>query len=75
MAQIVGLNIKTKALEKHSLIDIQNDQVVSPETFAGLVSDFIGNYRKLEEILERRYPFTTKRNGVPFYWIPAEDLP
>ena len=75
MAQIVGLNIKTRALEKHSLIDIQNDQVVSPETFAGLVSDFIGNYRKLEEILERRYPFTTKRNGVPFYWIPAEDLP
>ena len=74
MAQIMGLNVKTKALGI-SLTDIQNEMVVSQETFQGLVSDFIGNYRKLEEITERRYPFTTKRNGVPFYWIPAEDLP
>lgn len=75
MYMIMGLNVKSETLEKNRLIDIQNEQVVSPEAFAGLVSDFIGKYRKLEEIQEKKYPFTTKRNGVPFYWIPVEDLP
>lgn len=75
MAQIFGLNVKTESLEKYPLVDIENVQAVTPEKFSGLVSDFIGKYRKLEEIQKKKYPFTTKRNGVPFYWIPAEDLP
>lgn len=76
MAQIIGLNVKTQALAGHSLVDIQNERAVSKEVFQGLVADFIAKYRKLHDLLnDRKYPFTTKRNGVPFYWIPAEDLP
>lgn len=75
MGQIFGLNVKTEALGKYPLVDIENAQVVTPEKFSGLVSDFMIKYRKLEEIQKKRYPFITKRNGVPFYWIPAEDLP
>ena len=75
MAQIFGLNVKTEALEKYPLVDIENVQAVTPEKFSGLVSDFMVKYRKLEKIIKKNYPFTTKRNGVPFYWIPVEDLP
>lgn len=74
-AQIYGLNVKSQSLEKYTLADIQSEKAVSPQVFAGLISDFIGKYRKMEEVEQKRYPFTTKRNGIPFYWIPVEDLP
>jgi len=75
ITKIVGLNNKTKTLKYDSLTDILNEQVVSQIEFQKLVDAFIYKYRKLEEIMERRYPFTFKNNGLPFYWIPVEDLP
>lgn len=75
MNLIFGLNVRTEALEKHSIIDIQSEQKVSKEQFDNITAQFIEHYKKLDRIMNNPYPFSTKRNGVKWYWIPAEDLP
>lgn len=75
MERIMGLNVRTDALERHKLIDIQSEAKVSKPEFDGLIADFQEHYRKLEAIQNTAYPFSIKRNGVKWYWIPAEDLP
>ena len=75
MNMITGLNVRTSALETHSLIDIQSEQKVSKQQFDGILYNFSDAYKKLERISQEKYAFSYKRNGVWWYWIPATSLP
>lgn len=75
MDKIMGLNVRTKALASYTLIDIQNETKVSKQQFDELITQFKDNYQKLEFIGQGTYAFSTRRNGVRWYWIPASDLP
>ena len=75
MNRIMGLNVRTNALETHSIIDIQSEQKVSKQQFDNLTAQFLEHYKKLETIVNGKYPFSQRRNGVRWFWIPAEDLP
>lgn len=74
MQLIFGLNVTTDALN-YSLTDIQSEQKVSQEKFREIVSHFIEKYQRLQDIYANDYPFSTKRQGMRWYWIPVEDLP
>lgn len=75
MNRIMGLNVRTNALETHTIIDIQSEQKVSKQQFDNLTAQFLEHYKKLETIVNGKYPFSSRRNGVRWFWIPAEDLP
>ena len=76
MNRIMGLNVRTNALETHSIIDIQSEQKVSKQQFDNLIAQFLEHYKKLEIIFKGKYPFThVRKNGDKWFWIPAEDLP
>ena len=75
MNRIMGLNVRTNALESHSIIDIQSEQKVTKEQYDNLISQFLEHYKKLETIRSTKYAFSTTQNGDRWYWIPAEDLP
>ena len=75
MNMVTGLNVRTQALESHSLVDIQSEQKVSKQQYDGIMQQFSAAYKKLEIIRSKPYAFSTRRNGVRWYWIPAADLP
>lgn len=75
MDKIMGLNVRTNALASYTLIDIQNEQKVSKQQFDELISQFKDKYEKLEFIGQGTYAFSTKRNNIRWFWIPAYDLP
>lgn len=75
MDMVSGLNVQTNSLGRHTLLQIQDENVVNEETFNGMVTDFVAKYRKLETFLTSKYDFSVSRNKTKWYWIPVSDLP
>lgn len=75
MDMVTGLNVKTEALS-YRLVDIQNKKKVDQKQYRELTSRFVEQYKKIDAIRQKNYPFSYKdANGETWYWIPAEDLP
>ena len=75
MALVAGLNVKSAALSSgRTLIEIQDNQVVSQEEFQDMISEFKRKYNKLDRI-KNGYKYSIKIVGDTWYWIPVEDLP
>lgn len=75
MNAVAGLNERTETLENYKLIDIQSSDVVTDDMFRAITTKFIDKYKKLDQIRNMKYKFSVNRNGVWWYWIPADDLP
>ena len=74
MALVAGLNVKSESLKGRSLEQIQDNQVVSQDEFATMISNFQDKFRKLDRI-KNGYKYSIKVVGDTWYWIPVEDLP
>lgn len=75
MSIIGGLNLDISATGKHSLLELQDENIVPQAEFDRMVQDFNKKYLKLKRIAEQSYPFKITRNNTSYYWLPAEDLP
>jgi len=75
MALISGLNEASNSLKGRTLIQIQDENIVSLAEFDGMIAEFRNKYNKLKKIREQKYPFSIERNKTTWYWIPVEDLP
>lgn len=75
MALISGLNEASNSLKGRTLIQIQDEKIVSLAEFDGMIAEFRNKYNKLKKIREQKYPFSIERNKTTWYWIPVEDLP
>lgn len=75
MRLVAGLNVKSEALSRgRTLMEIQDNQVVSQDEFSTMISDFQNKYRKLDRI-KNGYKYSIKIVGDTWYWIPVQDLP
>lgn len=75
MALVAGLNVKSEALSGgRTLMEIQDNKVVSQDEFATMISNFQNKYRKLDRI-KNGYKYSIKIVGDTWYWIPVQDLP
>lgn len=75
MDLVTGLIVKTKSLSSHTILEIQDEKVVSPEEFDRIISDFKQKYEYLENIRTSSYDFAVTVKGVKWYWLPVEALP
>lgn len=55
--------------------DLQNLKGSSPEEFSSMMDLFAERYRKLLQVKNTPYRFTSTINGEKVYWIPMEYLP
>ena len=75
MALIAGLNEASNSLKGRTLIQLQDENIVSLSEFDGMIAEFRNKYNKLKKIREQKYPFSIERNKTTWYWIPVDDLP
>lgn len=76
MALIGGLNVSIGATNGRTLLQIQDENIVTQSEFDAMVQSFNRKYKKLTRILaDGSYPFKVKRNNTTYYWLPVEDLP
>lgn len=75
MSIISGLNAHTRTTRGHTLPEIMSRQAVNPTEYQTIIGKFARQYRKLQAIQKRPYPFAPEFNGAKYYWIPTEDLP
>lgn len=75
MDLVTGLIVKTKSLNSHSILEIQDEKIVSPAEFDRIISDFKQKYEYLDNIRTSSYEFSVKVKGVTWYWLPVEAMP
>lgn len=75
MDLVTGLIVKTKSLSNHTILEIQDEKIVSQAEFDGIISDFKQKYEHLGNIRSSNYEFSVQVQGVKWYWLPVEELP
>lgn len=77
MDLVMGLTVKTNSLNKHTILEIQDEKIVGQEEFEGMVTDFKNKYEYLDHIKAGDYEFSVlrKTSNVRWYWLPVEALP
>ena len=75
MAMVAGLNVSSDVLRGRTLEEILDSRIVSDEEFQGLMTNFADKFNKLDQMRTSEYPFSIKRNGTRWFWIPVADLP
>ena len=75
MDLVTGLIVKTKSLSSHTILEIQDEKIVSQSEFDRIISDFKQKYEYLENIHDKNYEFSVKVQGVTWYWLPMEAMP
>lgn len=76
MSLVAGLNVKSDALSGgRTLMEIQDNKVVSQDEFRSMTTAFERKYEKLDRI-KNGYKYQFKSLvGDNWYWIPVQDLP
>lgn len=75
MDLVTGLIVKTKSLSNHTILEIQDEKIVSQSEFDGIISDFKQKYDHLNNIRTSTYEFSVQVQGVRWYWLPVEEMP
>ena len=76
MDLVTGLIVKTKSLSSHTILEIQDEKIVSQAEFDRIISDFKQKYEYLEKIHgNNEYEFSVTVQGVRWYWLPVEAMP
>ena len=75
MDMVTGLIVKTKSLNSHTILEIQDEKIVGQAEFDRIISDFKQKYEKLNQIRTEDYEFSVTVQGVKWYWLPVEDMP
>ena len=75
MAEIAGLNTRTKTTKEYSLQQILNPKVVDNQKYAQILLDFESKYENLIRIKTSEYPFSLKVRNNIYYWIPTDLIP
>ena len=60
MDLVTGLIVKTKSLSSHTILEIQDEKIVSQSEFDRIISDFKQKYEYLENIHDKNYEFSVK---------------
>jgi hypothetical protein len=75
MDLVTGLIVKTKSLSNHTILEIQDEKIVSQSEFDGIISDFKQKYEHLDHIRSSSYEFSVQVQGVKWYWLPVDAMP
>ena len=75
MNMVTGLAVKTESLNRHTIREILDEKLVSPNEFGDMITQFKEKYEYLSNIRSTNYEFSVVVQGVRWYWLPVDKLP